>query len=156
MVGWSEQLRSVTFAWLGAVRRSVRIRLCTTGCISEKMLGIIMILRRKKEGSENEFQRKIPGGQVYVPRLEPKAPIRLVDKNHAHYPSRHRTISKKKKMAQWRTSSTHDSIHTGVIGRCFHVHLTHQIHGVADVFPRSRRATSQTVEEPMAPNKRNY
>ena len=51
-----------------------------------------------------------------------------------------------KKMAQWRTSSTHDSIHTGLIGRCSHVHLTHQIHGVADVFPRSQRATSQTVE----------
>ena len=34
-----------------------------------------------------------------------------------------------KKMAQRRTSSTHDSIHTGVIGRCFHAHLAHQTHG---------------------------
>ena len=37
--------------------------------------------------------------------------------------------SSKKKTAQWRTSSTHNSIHTGVIGRCCHVHLKHQIHG---------------------------
>ena len=39
VVEWSEQLRSVTSAWLGAVRRSVRIRLCTSGCKSEKMFG---------------------------------------------------------------------------------------------------------------------
>ena len=38
---------------------------------------------------------KIPKGQVYVPRLEPSAPIRLADRNHAHYPSRHRTALKK-------------------------------------------------------------
>ena len=65
---------------------------------------------------------------MYVPRLEPTALIRLADRNQAHYPSRCRTILKKK-MAQRRTSSTHDSIHTGVIGRCFHVHLAHQING---------------------------
>ena len=35
---------------------------------------------------------KSPEGQVYVPRLEPMAPIRLADRNHAHYPSRHCTI----------------------------------------------------------------
>ena len=34
-----------------------------------------------------------------------------------------------KKTAQWRTSSALDSIHLGVIGRCYHVHLKHQIHG---------------------------
>ena len=34
-----------------------------------------------------------------------------------------------KKMAQWRTSSSRNPIHTGVIGRCCHVHLKHQIHG---------------------------
>ena len=38
---------------------------------------------------------KIPEGQVYAPRLEPTAPIRLGDRNHAHYPSRHCTILKK-------------------------------------------------------------
>ena len=32
--------------------------------------------------------------QVYVPTLEPAAPIRLADRNHAHYPSRHCTIHK--------------------------------------------------------------
>ena len=41
---------------------------------------------------------KIPEGQVYMPRLEPTAPIHLADRNHVHYPSRHYTI--KKKMAQ--------------------------------------------------------
>ena len=35
---------------------------------------------------------KIPEGQVYVPRLEPTAPICLADRNHAHHPSRHCTI----------------------------------------------------------------
>ena len=41
VVEWSEQLRSVTSAWLGAVRRSVQVRLCTSGCKSEKMFGVI-------------------------------------------------------------------------------------------------------------------
>ena len=27
-----------------------------------------------------------------MPRLEPTAPIRLADRNHAHYPSRRRTV----------------------------------------------------------------
>ena len=68
-----------------------------------------------------------PTKGVHLPRLERTAPIRLADRNHAHYPSRLCTILKK--MAQWRTSSTHNLIHTGVIGRCCHVHLKHQIHG---------------------------
>ena len=41
VVEWSEQLRSVTSAWLGAVRRRVQVRLCTSGCMSEKMFGVI-------------------------------------------------------------------------------------------------------------------
>ena len=41
VVEWSEQLRPVTSVWIGAVRRSVRVRLCTSGCKSEKMFGII-------------------------------------------------------------------------------------------------------------------
>ena len=41
---------------------------------------------------------KIPEGQVYAPRLEPTAPIRLADRNHAHYPSRHCTIFKKRQL----------------------------------------------------------
>ena len=40
VVEWSEQLRSVISAWLGTVRRSVEVRLCTSGCKSE-MFGII-------------------------------------------------------------------------------------------------------------------
>ena len=41
VVEWSEQLRSVTSVWLGAVRRSVQVRLCTSGCMSEQMFGIL-------------------------------------------------------------------------------------------------------------------
>ena len=39
VVEWSEQLRPVISVWLGAVRRSVQVRLCTSGCKSEKMFG---------------------------------------------------------------------------------------------------------------------
>ena len=41
VVEWSEELRSVISAWLGAVGRSVQVRLCTSGCKSEKTFGII-------------------------------------------------------------------------------------------------------------------
>ena len=50
----------------------------------------------KEEGSQKNMNGKIPEGQVYAPRLEPTAPIRLADGNQAHYPSRHCTIFKKK------------------------------------------------------------
>ena len=36
VVEWSVQLRLVTSAWLGSVRRSVQVRLCTSGCMSDK------------------------------------------------------------------------------------------------------------------------
>ena len=52
----------------------------------------------KEEGSQKNMNGKIPEGQVYVPRLEPTAPIRLADRNHAHYPSRHCTILKKRRL----------------------------------------------------------
>ena len=35
-------------------------------------------------------------GQEHAPRLEPTAPIRLADPNHANYPSRQCTILKNK------------------------------------------------------------
>ena len=38
---------------------------------------------------------KIPEGQVYAPRLEPVALIRLADRNHMRYLSRRHTILKK-------------------------------------------------------------
>ena len=43
---------------------------------------------------------KNPKGQVYMPRLEPTAPIRLADRNQAHYSSRRRrrTILKKRRL----------------------------------------------------------
>ena len=43
------------------------------------------------------MNEKIPEGQVYALRLEPTAPIRLADRNHANYPSRQRTILKKRR-----------------------------------------------------------
>ena len=50
----------------------------------------------KEEGSQHKLEvEKIPEGQEYAPRLEPTAPIRLADQNHAYYSSRHRTILKK-------------------------------------------------------------
>ena len=52
-------------------------------------------LNPQEEESQYKIQmEEIPEGQVYVPRLEPTAPIRLADRNHAHYPSRHCTILK--------------------------------------------------------------
>ena len=33
-----------------------------------------------------------------MPRLEPTAPIRLADRNHAHYLSRHRTVLIKRQL----------------------------------------------------------
>ena len=44
VVEWSQQLRSVTSAWLGTVRRSVQVRVCTSGCKSEKKFGIIIVI----------------------------------------------------------------------------------------------------------------
>ena len=42
VVEWSEQFKSVISVWLGAVRRSVQVQLCTSGCMSEKkMFGVI-------------------------------------------------------------------------------------------------------------------
>ena len=38
---WSEQLRPVTSVRLGAVCRSVQVRLCTSECKSEKIFGVI-------------------------------------------------------------------------------------------------------------------
>ena len=86
-----------------------------------------------KKGVRINTSGKIPEGQVYVPRLEPTARIRLADGNPAHYPSRHCTILKKDgSMTEFNCTQ---SDHTGVIGRCLQVRLTHQICGVADVFP---------------------
>ena len=67
--------------------------------------------------------KKIPEGQEYAPRLEPTAPIRLADRNHAHYPSRHCTILKK-------DSSMTDFQHTqsdphGSHRKMLHVLFTH-------------------------------
>ena len=41
---------------------------------------------------------KISEGQEYAPRLEPTAPIRLADRNHANYPSRQCTILNKRRL----------------------------------------------------------
>ena len=52
VVEWSEQLRSVISVWLGAVRRSVQVRLCTSGCKSEKMFGVIIIIIRDETNAK--------------------------------------------------------------------------------------------------------
>ena len=44
----------------------------------------IYICIRRKKGVRIYTNGKIPGGQIYVPRLEPTAPIRLADRNHTH------------------------------------------------------------------------
>ena len=77
-----------------------------------------------ERGSQNKLQvEKIPEGQEYAPRLEPAAPIRIADRNHMHYPSRHRTILKK-------DGSMTDFQHTqsdahGSDRKMLHVLLTH-------------------------------
>ena len=50
------------------------------------LLSLLLLLQLKKSQK----------GKVYVPRLEPTAPISLADRNHAHYPSRYCTIFKKR------------------------------------------------------------
>ena len=50
----------------------------------------IYIYKDRKKGVR--INSKSLERQVYAPRLEPTAPIRLADRNHAHYPSRRCTI----------------------------------------------------------------
>ena len=57
MVAWSEQLRSVISAWLGAVRRSVQVRLCTSGCKSE-MFGNNNNNNNNKNNNNNNLLKK--------------------------------------------------------------------------------------------------
>ena len=69
-----------------------RLRHQIHGAKQEKLL----ILR--KNGVRIYTNGKIPEGQGYMPRVKPSAPIRLADRNHAHYPSRHCTIFKKRRL----------------------------------------------------------
>ena len=87
----------------------------------------------EEEGSQYKYKLKIPEGQVYVPRLEPTALIRLADRNHAHYPSRRCTILNLKRWLNDGLPAHMIPIHTGIIRRfnLHEVHLAHQIHGVA-------------------------
>ena len=43
----------------------------------------------KEEETQYKYKWKNPRRARCVPRLEPTAEIRLADRNHAHYPSRH-------------------------------------------------------------------
>ena len=88
---------------------------------------------------------KIPEGQEYAPRLEPAAPIRLADQNHTHYPSRHRAILNKRWLDDGLQArairSTRESSED----------VTRTLDAPpskvrSDIFPRSRRASSQTLE----------
>ena len=58
VVEWYEQLRSVTSAWLGAVRRSVQIRLWASGRNSEKMFGVLSSPRDWLLSIESIHQRR--------------------------------------------------------------------------------------------------
>ena len=62
--------------------------------------------------------------QVYVPRLEPAAPIHQADRNHVHYPSRHCTILKKKDGSMTDFQHTQSDPH-GSHRKMLHVLLTH-------------------------------
>ena len=75
---------------------------------------------------------------IYIFKILTKASVRAETRTYGtDTPSRSKSRAlsitplhhPRKKTPQWRTSSTLDSIHTGVIGRCCHVHLKHQIHG---------------------------
>ena len=57
-----------------------------------------MYKNSSKKGVRINLNQKIPEGQEHVPRLDPTAPIRLADRNQAHYPSRQRTILKKRRL----------------------------------------------------------
>ena len=57
---------------------------------------IYILLQDRKKGVR--INSKSLERQVYAPRLEPTAPIRLAERNHAHYPSRHCTILTKRRL----------------------------------------------------------
>ena len=109
----------------------------------DKDIDILM----NEEGSQHKFEvEKIPEEQEYAPRLEPAALIRLADRNNAHYPSRRRTILKKKDGSMTDFKRTHSDPH-GSHRKMLHVLLTHLPPRCAlTFFPRSRRASSQTLE----------
>ena len=91
---------------------------------AETVLSAVLSFFFRKEGVRINYKlKKIPEGQGYAPRLEPTAPIRLADRNPAHYPSRHCTILKK-------DGSMTDFQHTqsdphGSHRKMLHVLLTH-------------------------------
>ena len=104
------------------------------------------VYKQKEDGSQNKFKLKIPQGQEHVPRLEHTAPIRLADRNHAHYPSRHRTILKKKDGSMTDFQHTQSDPH-GSHRKMVHVLLTHLPPRCAlTFFNTPQRATSQLVE----------
>ena len=102
----------------------------------------------RKEGSQNKLQvEKIPEGQEYEPRLNPTAPIRLADQNPAHSPSRHCTILKKRRLNDrlpaHMNQSTRESSED--VTRTLDAPPS-KVRSDILLFPRSRRASSQTLE----------
>ena len=103
------------------------------------------VYKQKEEGSQNKFKSKIPEGQEHAPRLEPTAPIRLAERNHAHYPSRQRTILKKR----WLNDGL--QAHAIQSTRKSSEDVTRTLEAPpskvrCDIFPTPQRATRQTVE----------
>ena len=80
--------------------------------------------------------------RVHAPRLEPAAPIRLADRNHAHYPSCRRTIPKKRWFSDglqahaiWSTPESSEDVTRTLDAHPSKVH--------SDIFPHSWRTSSQ-------------
>ena len=99
----------------------------------------------KKGVRINYKLKKIPEGQEYAPRLEPAAPIRLAGQSNAHCPSRHRTILKKR----WLNDGL--PAHAIRSTRQSSEDVTRTLDALpskvrSDIFPRSRRASSQMLE----------
>ena len=92
-----------------------------------------------------EKLKKIPEGQEYPPRLEPTAPICLADRNRAHYPSRHCTILNKRRLNDGLPAHANRSTRESSADVTSTLDApTSKVR--SDIFPRSRRASSQALE----------
>ena len=89
--------RARYFNLLGESVPQVRVSARALGLLGFVNFYIYIFTLMKEKGRQYKFEvEKIPERQEHAPRLEPAAPIRLADRNNAHYPSRHRPILKKK------------------------------------------------------------
>ena len=92
--------------------------------------------------------------QVHAPRLEPTAPICLADRNHAHYPSRHCTILKRRRLNDglsthviWSTRESSDDVTRTIDTHPSKVH--------SDNFPHSPKGNQSDGLELLPPRSSN-